>query len=81
LKTAARLADLAQQSGDAAAESEELDLSPVLEGVRRYRGVEDTVRRAEEHIERAVESIAPFPDGPAKQALLESAGYAVARGR
>ncbi|MGH0036101.1 MAG: polyprenyl synthetase family protein [Myxococcota bacterium] len=81
LKTAAQLADRAQHSGESAVAGEELDLSPVLEGVRRYRGVEDTVRRAQEHVDRAVAAIAAFPDGPAKQALLESASYAAARGR
>jgi octaprenyl-diphosphate synthase len=81
LKTAAQLADLAQQSGEPAAAGDELDLTAVLDGIRRHRGVEDTVRRAEEHVDRAIEAIAPFPDSLAKQALLDSAGYSVARGR
>ncbi len=59
-----------------AAESE-----AVAELVERYRGVEDTVRRAQEHVRKASDSIAPFPDGPAKQSLLSAAAYAAARDR
>jgi len=55
------------------------DLAPVLDLVRRYRGVEDTDRRAREHVERAVAAVAPFPDGSAKRALLEAAEFAVDR--
>ena len=65
-----------------AAASEEaaaLDPEPVVELVRRHRGVEDAVRRAEAHVERASAAIAPFPDGPAKEALLAAADFAVAR--
>jgi len=40
------------------------DLAPVLELVRRYRGVEDTDRRAHEHVERARAAVAPFPTAP-----------------
>ena len=79
LKSAARLADtsLDEEPGDEfAAESD-----AVAELVRRYRGVEDTVRRAEEHVRRASDSIAAFPDGPAKQSLLCAAAYAVGRDR
>jgi octaprenyl-diphosphate synthase len=58
-----------------------IDLAPVLDRIRLYRGVEDTVRRAEEHIEKAESAIAPFPAGPAKEALLAAARFAVARDR
>ena len=51
----------------------------MLELVRRHRGVEDTDRRAEEHVARAADAIAPFPDGPAKQALLAAAEFSVHR--
>jgi len=81
LKTAAHLADRAQQGGEPHDAPDELDLTPVLDGVSRYRGVEDTVRRAAEHVDRAVEAVAPFPDSAAKRALLESASYAAARER
>jgi octaprenyl-diphosphate synthase len=55
------------------------DLVPVLDLVRRYRGVEDTDRRAREHVERAAAAVAPFPDGEAKRALLEAAEFSVSR--
>jgi geranylgeranyl pyrophosphate synthase len=53
----------------------------VCEIVARYRGVEDAVRRAEEHVARARASVAPFPDGPAKEALTAAAAFAVERDR
>lgn len=59
----------------------DVDLSPVIERVRRYRGIEDTMRRAEEHVARATAAIDPFPAGPAKEALLAAARYAVDRDR
>ncbi len=58
-----------------------LELSPAIEVVRRYRGVEDTVRRAEEHARRARTAIAPFPDGGAQRDLLAAAEFAVTRDR
>jgi len=61
--------------------TEPVDLGPVIEGVRRYRGVEDTVRRAQEHVEKAAAAIDPFPAGAAKDALLAAARYAVSRDR
>jgi octaprenyl-diphosphate synthase len=59
----------------------EIDLSPALDVVRRYRGVEDTIRRAEEHARRARTAIAPFPDGDAQRDLFAAADYAVLRDR
>jgi octaprenyl-diphosphate synthase len=59
----------------------ELDLYPAIDVVRRYRGVEDTVRRAEEHARRARTAIAPFPDGGAQRDLFAAADYAVLRDR
>ncbi|MFP6639844.1 MAG: polyprenyl synthetase family protein [Myxococcota bacterium] len=53
----------------------------VAEIVSRYRGVEDTLRRADEYVARASEAIAVFPDGPAKQALVAAAAFAIARDR
>jgi len=58
-----------------------LDLGPAIEVVQRYRGVEDTVRRAEEHARRARTAIAPFPDGGAQSDLLAAAEFAVQRDR
>ena len=74
LKTAAR-SDLAEDG------SEPLDLTPALDAVRSYRGVEDTVRRAQDHAARAADSIAPFPDGQPKRDLLAAAEFSVARDR
>jgi octaprenyl-diphosphate synthase len=59
----------------------EIDLSPAIDVVRRYRGVEDTVRRAEEHARRARTAIAPFPDGGAQRDLFAAAEFAVLRDR
>lgn len=78
LKTAARLADRPDAE---LPDASELDLEPVLVLVRRYRGVEDTVRRAEEHVERAAASVAAFPDGEARRALLDASSYSVSRDR
>jgi octaprenyl-diphosphate synthase len=58
-----------------------LDIEPVVELVERYRGVADTVRRAEEHVGRAVAAIAAFPESPSKEALLAAASYTVTRDR
>lgn len=61
--------------------AEPVDLEPVIERIRRYRGIEDTVRRAQEHVEKAAAAIDPFPDGPAKESLVAAARYAVDRDR
>lgn len=57
------------------------EIAPALELVRRYRAIDDTMRRAEEHVQQATEAIAPFEDGPAKQALLAAAAFAAMRDR
>ena len=57
------------------------DLLPAIEIVEAHRGIADSVRRANEHVERACASIAPFPDGVAKQAMLAAAEFAAARDR
>jgi octaprenyl-diphosphate synthase len=62
-------------------EASTLDLTRAIEVVKRYRGVEDTVRRAEEHARRARTAIAPFPDGGAQRDLLAAAEFAVERDR
>ncbi len=75
----------ARQGGDGPTSedglTEPVDLAPVLERVRRYRGIEDTVRRAHEHVEKAAAAIDPFPVGPVKDALLAAARFAVQRDR
>jgi len=79
LKSAARLAD--EHGGLAPPGVVELDLEPVAEMVIRYHGLSDTVRRAEGHVAKALEAIAPFPDGPAKSALRAAAEFSVVRDR
>jgi octaprenyl-diphosphate synthase len=59
----------------------ESDLGPALEAVRRYRGIEDTVRRAEDRAARAAAAIAAFPDNQAKRDLLAGADFAAHRDR
>jgi octaprenyl-diphosphate synthase len=76
LKSAARLADVPEaQSGEV------LDLAPAVQAVKRYRGVEDTVRRAREHARRAAAAIAAFPDCTPKRDLLAAADFSVDRDR
>jgi octaprenyl-diphosphate synthase len=81
LKTAARRAAELEAEGesDRSLVLSDAELAPVVECVDRHRGVPDTNRRADEHVARAAAAIAPFPDGPAKEALLAAARYAVAR--
>ena len=79
LKSAARLAD--EHGGMAPFDAPELEFAPIAEMVTNYRGLADTQRRAEEHVAKALDAIAPFPDGPAKQALAASAEFSVARDR
>ena len=80
LKSASRLAD--EHGGMAPSDpSGELDLAPVADMVDRYHGLADTIRRAEEHVAKALEAIAPFPDGAAKSALRAAAEFSVARSR
>ena len=76
IKSAAQLADDPQGPSLSEAECE-----AVMALVVRYRGVEDTVRRARVHLERALNSIEAFPDGAARRALHEAAVFAVERDR
>jgi octaprenyl-diphosphate synthase len=78
IKSASRMTDLGAGTQAASGSS---DLAPVLDLIARYRGVEDTVRRAQEHAERAIASIAPFPDSDAKVDLTAAAQFAVTRDR
>lgn len=81
LKTAARRTSELEELGPVPVERvlDARELAPVLELVARHHGVLDTNRRAAEHVQRAVEAIAPFPDAPAKRALLAAAEYSVGR--
>ena len=49
--------------------------------VDEHRGVVDTLRRADESVGRAIESLAAFPDSSAKQALIAAAAFSVSRDR
>ncbi len=79
LKNAARLAD--EHGGMAPLEAPELGFASVAEIVHRCHGIRDTVARAHENVEKALEAIAPFPDGPAKTALNAAARFSVERDR
>ncbi len=70
-----------QFAGEDAEPTSDADLAPAIELVRRYRGIEDSIRRAEDHVAKACGAIAPFPEGPAKDALLAAADFAVSRDR
>ena len=76
LKSAARRAGEDEEDGARA-----IDAEPVLDLVARHRGVADTVRRAEEHVNRARAAIAPFPDGGAKDEMIAAAHFAADRDR
>ncbi len=80
LKSAARLAEISLVAPDVAS-IEKLDVGPALELIARYRGVEDTVRRAEEHAAKAAAAIAPFADCQSKADLLAAAEFSVQRDR
>jgi len=81
LKEVSRISVELASEGRDAIDAPELDglVASVVELVARHRGVTDTLRRANEHVTLATESIAAFPDNPAKQALLGAAAFAVSR--
>ncbi len=72
LKRLARRSQAGEVGSDA-------DIAPALELVERYRCVDDTIRRAEQHVARAASAIAPFSDGPGHRDLLSAARFASAR--
>jgi octaprenyl-diphosphate synthase len=74
LKSAAQRDEL-----DGAADREIVDVTPAVELVHRYHGVADTVRRAQQHVQRAIAAIAAFSDGRAKSDLIAAAEYCVTR--
>lgn len=80
VKSAARLTEI-NLGGLEEPALEQLDVGPALELIARYRGVEDTVRRAEEHAAKAAAAIAPFPDCQSKADLLAAAEFSVQRDR
>lgn len=78
LKQASQLA-AANPAQDASEWADQLDLSSVLDLIQRHRGVENSMKRAQEHAEKAAAAIAAFPDSFAKQALLDLLAYSVER--
>jgi octaprenyl-diphosphate synthase len=57
------------------------DLEPIADLVVAYHGVADTLRRAADHSQKAIEALEAFPEGPARDALLGAAAFAVGRDR
>jgi octaprenyl-diphosphate synthase len=57
----------------------EQEFASVVDLVERYRGVPDTVCRAQEHVGRGRDAIAAYPDGFARRALLVVAEYTTSR--
>ena len=72
--------DHLERGGDASA-IDDAELEPAIDLVTRYRGVEDAIARAEEHVAHARVAIDPFRDGLPKDALLAAADFAVERDR
>jgi octaprenyl-diphosphate synthase len=59
----------------------DVEVEPIAELVAAYHGVTDTLRRASDHIEKAMEALAAFPESPARDALLGAAAFTVGRDR
>jgi octaprenyl-diphosphate synthase len=55
------------------------DFALAVDLVRRSRAVDDTLARARHYGQRAVDAIAGFPAGQAKDAMVEAVEFAVAR--
>lgn len=55
------------------------DFAHAVELVRSTRAVDDTIARARHYGQRAIDAVAPFADGPAKDAMIEAVEFAVAR--
>lgn len=55
------------------------DFQHAVDLVRQTRAVDDTLARARHYGQRAVDSIAAFPGGQAKDAMVEAVEFAVAR--
>ena len=68
-----RDAILGHRSGDA-------DLDHACALIARHDALSDTRERARHFAQRAVDALAIFPDGKARQAMVEAARFAVARG-
>ncbi|MFT5696369.1 MAG: octaprenyl-diphosphate synthase [Myxococcota bacterium] len=79
LKTAAHVAVTNPGAAGSDEAAPPADLDRVIDLVDRYHGVRDSMKRAEEHREKAAAAIAAFPDSDAKDALLDLAEYSVLR--
>ena len=55
------------------------DFAHAIDLVRRTRAVDDTIARARHYGRRAIDAIAGFADGQAKDAMIEAVEFAVAR--
>ncbi|QNE31754.1 polyprenyl synthetase family protein [Sphingomonas sp. NBWT7] len=55
------------------------DFAHAIELVRSSRAVDDTIARARHYGQRAIDAIAPFASGKAKDAMVEAVEFAVAR--
>ena len=55
------------------------DFAHAVQLVQRSRAVDDTLARARHYGQRAVDAIARFPDGRAKEAMVEAVEFAVSR--
>jgi octaprenyl-diphosphate synthase len=60
---------------------EDEDFAFAFDLVHRHRGIEYTVSRACEYVERAKASLKPFPQSKIKSALFELSDYVVTRQR
>jgi octaprenyl-diphosphate synthase len=60
-------------------ETDDADLEQALTIMRRHRALEDTVDRARHYGAMARDALALFPNGPMKQALLDTVDFCIAR--
>ena len=60
---------------------EDEDFAFVFDLVHRHRGIDFTVARAREYVERAKEALKPFPPSQIKSALFDLSDYVVTRQR
>lgn len=58
----------------------EADLSHAIDLIARHEAVGDTRERARHFADRAIQALAIFPDGKARQAMVQAAQFAVSRG-
>ena len=62
-------------------QQEEGDLAHALALMHRHRAIEDTIARARHYGDLALQGLAPFADGPEKQALAGVVEFCIARAR